>query len=367
MGKVRFSVVVFVYACIVCALGACASAPAAGSSPVNSGAAISSTAKSNTARGRPAWVDSTDSVYPKNQYVAAVGTGNDLPSAQKNALANLISIFGQSIQVDQSISSLYQDAVKNGVITNWTQSNTVQDNITTASSLNTLVGAENKESWDDSRGTVYSIAVMEKAKTAQIYSDMIKANLGIINNLTSMTPAEQNTLEGYSRYQFAATMADINVSYENILKFIGAVPPAGVQRGDVYRLQAVEITKSIPIAVTVQGDRQARIQAAFTKALTELGFRSGGTNSRYKVDAQLSLTEVQVQNSPYKWSRYVLNSNLVDTVPSPVVLVPYNINGREGHQTLSEAENRAVTSAERQIGDDFKGLIQDYLSRMLPK
>jgi hypothetical protein len=358
MDKVKF----FVYGTVLCfalALAACGSSPDTSSLQSGGGGASSS-------RSQPAWVTSVNSVYSKAEYVAAVGTGNDRQTAEKNAFAALVAIFGQSIAVDEKISSLYQDAVRSGVITNWTENNTVQSTISTSASMDTLVGAEIKATYDDPRGTVHAVAVMEKARTAQVYSDMIKANLGMINNLVNMTAAEKNSLGGYSRYQFAAAVADINISYKNVLDVIGAPSPAGVKNGFDYRQELNNIASAIPIAVTVAGDRQGRIQGAISKALSELGFRSGGNNSRYTVDARLSISEAVLPNQTNKFARYEITANLVDTSLRQT-LIPYTANGREGHATLPEAENRAVATLERKISEEYKELINNYLSQMLPK
>jgi len=355
MGKVKFSLF---------GMGLCLALAACGSSP-DTGSPQGGTASSS--RGRPDWVNAPDKVYSSSQYLARVGTGNERQTAERNAFAALVSFFGQSIAVDEKISSLYNDAVRNGIITNWTENNTVQSTISTSASMDTLVGAEIKEVWDDSRGTVYALAVMEKARTAQLYSDMIKANMGMINNLVAMTPAEKNTLAGYSRYQFAAAVADINISHANVLNVIGAASPAGVKSGFDYRQELENIASAIPIAVVVTGDRTGRIQAAISGVLSELGFRSGGNNSRYMVEATYSIREEPNPASTYTFARYSIIVNLADTVPSKAVLVPYSASDREGHNSLQLAESRALMKVEEIIRIDYKNSLNDYLSRMLPK
>jgi len=340
--------------CFVLILSACGTAP------------IPPSSSSSGKGGKPAWIDNLDSVYPKNQYIAAKGNGDNLDAAKRNAFSALISYFGQSISVDQSVSEVYQEAVKSGAAASWSNTTTVQSNISTSSSLDTLVGAEIKDTWDDFRGNYYAVAVMERAKTIQIYNDLIKSNLSMISNLTNMNQAQKNTLEGFSRYQFAAVVADINVSYENLLKVIGAAAPAGVKKGDDYRFESAEIAKSIPIAVKVSGDRQGRVQAALSKALTNMGFRSGGSNSRYVVDAKLVITEVQLANQPNKFARYEITADLNDTAVGQTLL-PFSANGREGHTTLAEAENRALAAVERKINEEYKNLVSEYLAQALPK
>jgi hypothetical protein len=320
----------------------------------------------NTGRNRPAWVDSVDSVYGKAQYVAAVGYAADRAMAEKNALANLTAFFGQSIQADQTITQTYQEAIRNGVTTGWSDNLASQNTIRTSASMDTLIGAEIKEVWFDSKSTHYAVAVMEKAKTAQIYTEMILANQNIISNLVTMSPAEKNSLEGFSRYQFAATVADVTIPYGNLLRVIGAAVPPGMARGDDYRLEAQNIVKAIPVGVVAANDKSGRIQGAFAKSLSELGFRSGGNNSRYVLQVDITVSPVDLPNNPNKFARMELSANLTDT-SQRAVLLPYNFNNREGHTSLSEAENRLFLAAERKINEEYPKLLSNYLSQLVPK
>jgi hypothetical protein len=231
--------------------------------------------------------------------------------------------------------------------------------------MDTLVGAEIREVWFDSRNTYYAVAVMEKAQTARLYNDMINANLNIINNLVSMSQTEKNSLDGFSRYQFAATVADINTSYANVVKFVGGTAPAGLKPGNEYRLEAQNITRAIPIGITVKNDRAGRIQGAFAKSLSDLGFRSGGNNSRYVLDTDITVSPVDLPNNPNVFARIVVDAKLVDR-NSNAVLLPFNFNRREGHLTSTEAENRAFLAAERKINEEYTTMLNEYLSRLLP-
>jgi hypothetical protein len=320
----------------------------------------------NHSKSKPAWVENVDSIYDNSRYVAAVGNASTRDMAEKNALANLAAVFGQSIKADQTITNTYQEAVRNGVTSTWTDNISMQNTINTTASMDTLIGAEVKEVWYDSGSTHYAVAVMENARTAQIYTDMIKANQNMIANLVNMKDNEKNSLEGFSRYQFAAAVADINVAYGNVLQVIGAPVPAGVVKGDNYRLEAKNITKSIPIGIVVKNDKSGRIQGAFAKALSDAGFRSGGNNSRYILDVDITISPVEYPNNTNKFARIELGANLTDTSVKSVLL-PYNFNTREGHTTAAEAENRAYVAAERKISEEYKNILSDYLNQLLPK
>jgi hypothetical protein len=344
--------------------------PATGSPTTNTPATGNSIAPAdqggtvvNTSRTKPNWVDSVDSAYSRAQYVAAAGYAADRTMAERNALSNLIAIFGQSIYADLTITNTYKEAVKNGVTTGWTDNVAMQNAIRTQSSMDVLVGAEIKEVWFDSRSTYYAVAVMEKARTTQIYNEMISANKDVINNLITMNQTQKNSLEGYSRYQFAAIVADINITYGNVLQVIGSPLPPGLVKGDTYRIEANNITKSIPVGIKVRNDKAGRVEGAFAKSLSDLGFRSGGNNSRYILDVNIVTSPVEFPNNTNKFTRIEIDARLTE---DGITLLPYNFAEREGHATQSEADNRAYMIAERNITPAYTKVLSDYLSKLLP-
>jgi hypothetical protein len=210
---------------------------------------------------------------------------------------------------------------------------------------------------------------MEREKTAVLYADLIRSNQRIITDLTTMTAVEKNTLNGYSRYQLAAAIADTNRVYANVLTYVGntsGINPGEMKKGDDYRLEAAGIVRTIPIGVTVTGDRSDRIKNAFTGALSSAGFRSGGANPPYTLQAVLTLTSVELA-SPNKYVRYAVNANLTDRAQGNSVILSYNVEDREGHLTVPEAENRAITAAVKKITEEFAPALLDYLSTLLPR
>jgi hypothetical protein len=135
-----------------------------------------------------------------------------------------------------------------------------------------------------------------------------------------------------------------------------------MKTGKDYRLEADRIVQSIPIAVAVENDRQDRIRGAFMEALTRIGLRSGGPNSPYCLRARVNMTAVDLPNNPNKFVRYVIDANLEDNRTGDVLL-PFMVDGREGHLSIPEAENRAVRSAETKIRETYGPVLEAYISR----
>ena len=317
--------------------------------------------------GAPDWIRDPYKKFDEKTNVAAVGIGNSRQAAEKDALGKLVAIFGQSIQVDEKISTSYREAVQSGAAASWSENTAIDNSIVTSTGLDSLVGAEIGEAWFDGKTNYYAAAVLNKAKAIQIYSNLIKVNQAMIDNLVNMPAADRNSLDGFARYQFAALIADITFTYGNLLSSIGAPSYAqGLKKGDDYRLEAQGIAKTIPVGITVKNDKAGRIQGAFAKAFASLGFRSGGTNSRYVLTVDITTAPVELANQKNKFTRIEVTADLTDT-SLKTVLFPFNFNSREGHTTQSEADNRAYAAAERNINEEYADLLSEYLSQLVPK
>ena len=311
----------------------------------------------------PDWVSDPYKVYNRAVYIAAVGYGPSRDTAEKSALTNLTSIFGQSISSETRTEYTYTEAVQASSSV-WSEKSDLEQAVKTSVAMDTLIGAEIKDVWKSPAGEWYAAAAMDKPKTNMIYADLIHQNLETIDKLLRLTAAERQSFEGFLKYYQAANLADANLVFANVRNVIspGSMAGENLKTGNDYRLEAAQIARNIPIEITVENDVQNRIKGAFSSTLTKAGFLTGGNGSRYVLRAALSLNEVDYPNSPFKFIRYVVDANLIDTTTG-IVLFPYNINDREGHASLSEAQNMAVRAAEGRISGDYLNSLRAFLSR----
>ncbi|MDR2543154.1 MAG: LPP20 family lipoprotein [Treponema sp.] len=320
-------------------------------------------------RNQPDWVLDPYSRLNRNEYIAVVGSGNSRQDAERNALNSLVAQFGQSIQVDERVSTIYQETVRNTIV-NWSEVTTAETVIALSTGINTLVGAEIGEFWKNSTGTYYTIAILNRARAGGTYTDMVRANLAMIDKLVNISTVDRNTLNSFARFQIAATIADLTVIYGNLLQQVG-FPYPGIRNGDTYRLEAASIRQNIPIRISVKkeayADRGGRIEAAFARAFSDLGFLSGGTGSRYVLEVEINLTVVPHLNNSTFNSRIEMNANLID-VTTQMVLLPYFFAIRVGHTASQEnADNQAIEATVRNINNNYVRLLNDFLLGMIPR
>lgn len=349
---------------IISVLGALVLLAGCASSPQSAGGS-----KSPSKQKAPAWVENPRSVYPEAQFVSAVGYAKDRETAEKSAVSALIAVFGQNIKGETRISERYTEAVRSGAVT-VTEDSELNRAMSSSVSMNSVIGAEIKDVWEDGAGTVYAVAVMDKLKASSTYSRLLETNEETIASLRNIRAEEADTLDAYARHDLAAAIADTNQQFLNVLSIVNpamaAAKRASVSSGDDIRLECLRIAQTIPIAVTVTGDRDERIRSSFADVLSASGFKTGNSSSRYSLEVSLSLSEVALANNDNKFVRYVIDSKLTDSATAQVLL-PWNVNGREGHTSVPEAENRAFRAAEKKIRSEFGGKFTGYLSQLAAK
>ena len=309
-------------------------------------------------RDEPAWVSDPYAVYSRAAYLAAVGYGSSRDTAEKAALSNLSAIFGQSIKSETMTSYTYSQAAAGS--STLEEKSGIAQAVKTSVAMDTLIGAEIKEVWKNPEdGTWYAAAAMDRAKTSLIYFELIEQNQALIAALINMSTEEKQSgetqnMEGFINYCRAARLADANMVFATIRNVISPGSLAGEQlkTGNDYRLEAARIARNIPVTVTVDNDRQTRIRDAFSGALAGAGFVISGGGSRYVLQANLALEELHYEANPSVFVRYAVDARMVDTAAGTEML-PYSITGREGHQSLSEAENRAIRQAENKIAGEY--------------
>ena len=317
----------------------------------------------------PEWVSSPANVYSRDSYLFYVGDGSDRTKAELSAVNGLSAIFGQTVKSDFTSSRKMIQAKEDGKVASTSVTGFSQDVMRSVDSSD-LIGVEIKDFYFDGT-TWYAIALLDKAKTADIYSGMIVKNAKAIKSLLEDATAGKNTLESYSEYDFAA---DISLENEKHYKKLSVINPDAavslkVDVPSVSEINArkIEVAKNIPIAVLVSGDANGRIAAAFTEAIASVGFRTSlKANVRYVLTCTLNFEKSATSDGKTQRCRYSLDSFILDS-ETDHQLVPFTASGRESQLSYPEAEKRAVKVLENKIKNDFSTAFSDYLKNSTGK
>jgi hypothetical protein len=277
-------------------------------------------------KSRPIWVDNPYAVYPKANYIVATGYGKNIEQAISEATDHLIGIFGMRIWVEDG--------------------NYRQENI-----MDYIIGAEIKEAWDDSKGNIYAMVIVNKSMLIEQYTRIIKENLNLIQNLVTMSNYERYTLDGYARFVQASYIADSNYNYSNIVKVCGGnISSLKLINGTEYILTAQSIIKNIPIELISENDRAGRIKTSFLSAISHIGFTNGDSNSFYTLSTKLN-------NENNK--SYIVSAKLIEKKTGKNYFEYFITED-------TKDENRAISILELKIREDFENYLFNFLKSYIP-
>ena len=313
----------------------------------------------------PEWVNQPSSVYPNASYITYVGSAADRNVSEINALQGLASVFGQAIKSDSTASSRLVQAKEKGLVAN-SNVQVFSQEVKRKVDVDSLVGVETKEYWlDETNNTWYAIAVLDKAKATELYSEMIKKNASAVETVINNGKKDLYSFDGFSAYDFAE---DIALENENHLKKMAVINPAAVNDLKTYcpsskefHAKKMEIAKQIPICIQTANDDKGRFKEAFSQAVAEAGFKGTfDSSARYVLIAKFEFERSDTSDKKTIRCRYNCESYIFDNKTSHQ-LVPFTVKGRESHVDYDEAMHKAETAMIAKIKKDFSKAFYDYI------
>ena len=123
--------------------------------------------------------------------------------------------------------------------------------------------------------------------------------------------------------------------------------------------------KPISIDIRVNNDRANSLKDAFSTVLLELGFDVRENEPKYILEVDVTLSGDIIQDNWF--SRIEISANLLEPSTRSLVILPWNLNTREGHLTADAADARAFRAAASKINEEFKEHISSHMPQIIGK
>jgi hypothetical protein len=309
------------------------------------------------AQARPDWVNRPYSVFPERLYVAAVGAGKDSTAAAINAKNELAAYFRQSIK--SRIEVIDREQNRNG---RSVYNSDILSKIEATVENATLLGAEVKESWDDTRGKTgsWAVAVIEKAKGRELYDRELTKNINEINRLFgNNVEISFKTLAVTRTVQEYLAQAETNAFMLRMLD--GAERQQELSQFAVIMDKMTQDIKAIPFDIKVTGDEGGRLKDAFAKAFKDIGISASGKEPEFLLKVVFSRSTAP-KGVNYN-TNFTVNAVLKNMQSGEALFSPYIINDKAGHRSSQEqADSRAIINAAIKITKEFPMFLQKNLS-----
>jgi hypothetical protein len=326
-------------------LAGCASAPASGGNDL------------------PEWYLNPKSVYPDNQYLTAVGTGDSRRDAEQQALAGLSQTFEAEVSVDARTRERYEELMTAEGTASESEVQLVQS--TRVASAQTLLNVQFGEAAVDEEGRVHVIAYLERAPTAQVYRGLIGKNSEQVQSYLSEAQASDDPVVRYAYFNAAGVVARSNEVLVDQLRIISpataavAEPPYDMQ--EVVQQESAA-TRALSFAVSIDGDTNGRITTLVREALSERQFPVAESNPVLVVDGSFAIRDAE-STEDFQSVRWTLALRL--NGPDGNGLVTYDEEDRAAGVDRQAATSFAYTDAEEAVRDGFIGSVQSYFNGLV--
>lgn len=297
--------------------------------------------------------------YPESRFLSAVGHGDNLRDAEKNAIGKLSIIFESKVNVDQSLTENYLEYSDDNVSTLEYKSKT-QKRINLSSNQK-LMNVKTGKHYTDENGKVYVVAFINRLETAFIYEENIQNNDNTILSLEEHSNRSNHKIVKYASLNKATQIIDENMA---LLKQLSIISPNTVTYNDELekynsiKHEKGKIANSI-IFTIFNGSNE--ITSTLSNVLTSEGFKIG-KNGDYYISSLVNFEEVDLGRSEvfYTWEVSIKLSEI-----NGDAIFAFKQNGREGGKTESAALSRVKYAANHKTTDDFIFHFEEYLNSLL--
>jgi hypothetical protein len=321
------------------------------------------------AQSAPEWVTDFRKIYPESDWICVVESARNRQQAQAAASTALAGVFKVDVKSLTTASQNFSKTVSGGE-SQLSQNEGFGRQVSTTSDITGLMGILT-DFWTDSKNdTVYACSRMNKRESTATYSAIIKENDNVIATLKKEAAEHPATFDAYESLSIAANLATMTDNYLNILSVLNssARQALRVSYGNTATVEVLkqQASRSIVIALTVNGDVNGRIAKAFGEVFSSYGFRtrSGSGDNPYALEVEFQLEDMDLKTGGNSFVRYELNAAILDS--NGVEIFPFSANSRHSHRSASEARQRAIRSAEDAVtGAGFATAFDEYLTSLL--
>jgi len=316
---------------------------------------------------RPRWVDDPGRMYPFEMYISSVGTGDTPEAARNNAITGVAQVFKLDIKAQEDIiENYFETGADEELNLKRSSSVTKQINVTTDQNLKNVVVDKTWFSPKDARH--YALAYIDRDQTSEIYlKDIKKADDEVAIYFGKFSENDA----GISKL---ARLAYLNESMSRAAsRDILIQQLSTLSRGEASYTPAIAPTelisarnkarKQIRVAVRLEKSEWSEFENAVREVLQSFGFSIVPDNPEYVITGGLSMRKLEREGFFIRWQ---LDLHMSEAATQTEFL-SYSDEGREGHQSYSEAERRAARTAKSKINGEFYKKIENYLSSLIKK
>lgn len=217
----------------------------------------------------PGW---TQGSCDRNKYLCGVGDGPNRKAADIDARAELARIFESNIATVATSFEGAAQTVSSKTGERWVEVQKVSQ-YSMVSSDKVITMSEIIDRWDDGKGRIWSLAVIDKAKASRALRGRIQQKDGIVGQGMSAAQSESDKLKRLKHVKRALTaLAEREAMNSDLIVIDGRGIPSPYQVADLLAMLD-EAAGNLSMAILLSGGGAERVRACLEEALSDRGYQ----------------------------------------------------------------------------------------------
>lgn len=311
----------------------------------------------------PEWYLEPQSVYPDEQYLTAIGSGDTRRDAEQQALAGLSQVFEAEVRVDQRTSERYSEIMTAQGTVSENQVRLAQN--TNVRSNQTLLNVQYGEAAVDDMGRVHVIAYIERIPTGRVYVDLIETNGAQVESFLQQADRSSGLVREYAYTSAAAVVTSAN---ENLRAQLRIIAPGFSEMvrlpydPDAVLQRQADMASRMRVSVDITGDETGRIAGLVRQALSEERFPVSADDPVLSVGGTVRMQEGE-QGDDFVTVRWSLTLDMRG--PDGASLVTFEGQDRAAGVSEEAAVSFAYTDMEEVVRDEFVAAMRGYFDGLV--
>lgn len=309
----------------------------------------------------PSWVNNPSQQFNNDRYLMAVGSSTSRQAAKDNAQAQLAKIFVSKVKVNESYVQEYKEFSSSEGGTQ-TQERTNLITQSEVSSNQQMRNVQIKEVYPADDGTFYALAVMERAKTARLYTEEINNKKSAIKSLRKKAAQTDSKLERLIYLKQALNYARINDMLANQRAVLTGqtTQGKGAKVSDIkqaYRDAKQQCTLSLHAK-----DISREVRSAIARQVQNEGFTvvKGDEQPVVTMNVNLSIDPLDLDRPQAKFVHWALQVEAQNNETGQWFST-YTAEGKAGSLSQSRARKRAIKAVQEDLETNFSRFIYNEL------
>ncbi|MBU4258078.1 MAG: LPP20 family lipoprotein [Proteobacteria bacterium] len=314
---------------------------------------------------RPDWIDKESEFYPSSMYLTGVGYGSNRQSAEDKARSEIAKIFYSNIH---SRTSTFQEYLQT---TSESKEKVTErfdiEEITKVSTQKLLSGVRIAQVFQQTKpdNVFYALAVLDRNKSAMILKYKIQELDTEIRRLINNAEKEEDKLSKIKILKEAIRQYILREAYDAELRIVnksGKGVPSNSSFAEIKNRLTAILLRDFLIFLSVKGDRAAEIHDALIEGLNRQGFSISEDFNRASVAVRgnVEIRPIEFGAQEWKYVRWRVYFDLIDQ-KGEAIFGSVSKTGREGHISLSQAEDRAVLKVKKILTEDIADDMTKYI------